>query len=96
MLLRYPENKVAEIKFGKMRNHFLKMTRKCERLQDLKSLSADCFVTGSDQVWGPTMNGDFDEAYFCHLQVIVEKLHMLLVLVKLNLRRAQLLHTKDC
>lgn len=47
-----------------MRNHFLKMTRKCERLQDLKSLSADCFVTGSDQVWGPTMNGDFDEAYF--------------------------------
>lgn len=64
VLLRYPENKVAEIKFGKMRNHFLKMTRKCERLQDLKSLSADCFVTGSDQVWGPTMNGDFDEAYF--------------------------------
>lgn len=62
--LRYPEEHWAELKFEKMRQKHLKMTERCSCLKDLSALKADIFMTGSDQVWGPTMNGRFDEAYF--------------------------------
>ena len=61
---RYPEEKLAEVKFSRMRRKFLKLTRLCRTLEDLKKLNADVFMTGSDQVWGPTLNGHYDEAYF--------------------------------
>ena len=36
------------------------------QLKDLKKNPpvADVYMTGSDQVWGPTLNGHYDEAYF--------------------------------
>ncbi len=61
---RYPEEKTAEVKFSRMRKKFLKLTRLCRTIEDLKKLNADVFMTGSDQVWGPTLNGHYDEAYF--------------------------------
>lgn len=64
ILSRYPEERLAEIKFNNMRRHYLKMTGLCRNMDDLSRLSADVFVTGSDQVWGPTLNGHYDEAYF--------------------------------
>lgn len=64
LLLRYPEEKLAEIKFAKMRKRHLKLTRRCSSHEDLKLLDADVFMTGSDQVWGPLLNGNFDSAYF--------------------------------
>lgn len=64
ILLRYPEEKNAEVKFLKMRNAYLKLTSRCTNIYDLSRLNADIFVTGSDQVWGPTLNGKYDEAYF--------------------------------
>lgn len=64
LLLRYPEEKQAEMKFANMRKRYLKLTRRCSSHEDLKLLDADVFMTGSDQVWGPTMNGRYDEAYF--------------------------------
>ena len=71
LLLRYPEEKLAEIKFAKMRKRHLKLTRRCSSHKDLKLLDADVFMTGSDQVWGPTLNGQYDEAYF--LSFVTEK-----------------------
>lgn len=62
--MRYPEEKLAEIKFANMRKRWLKLTRRCSSHEDLKLLDADVFMTGSDQVWGPTMNGHYDDAYF--------------------------------
>ena len=64
LLLRYPEEKLAEMKFASMRKRFLKLTQRCSSHEDLKLLDTDVFMTGSDQVWGPTMNGHYDDAYF--------------------------------
>ena len=61
---RYPEEKTAEIKFSRMRKKYLKLTQRCRAHEDLRLLDADVFMTGSDQVWGPTLNGQYDEAYF--------------------------------
>lgn len=62
--LRYPIEKYAQVKFDAMRKKYLKMTERCSSHGDLERLRADAFVTGSDQVWGPMMNGVYDSAYF--------------------------------
>ena len=62
--LRYPIEKYAQMKFDSMRKKYLKMTVRCSNHEDLKRLKADAFITGSDQVWGPMMNGRYDSAYF--------------------------------
>ena len=64
VVVRYPIEKYAQLKFDVMRNKYLKMTHRCSSHQDLVHLKADFFMTGSDQVWGPTMNGQYDSAYF--------------------------------
>ena len=64
IMMRYPEEKRAEVKFDAMRQQYLKLTRRCSMHEDLARLDADLFMTGSDQVWGPTLNGHYDEAYF--------------------------------
>ena len=64
LLLRYPEEKLAEMKFSRMRKKYLKLTGRCRTHEDLRLLDADAFMTGSDQVWGPLLNGNFDSAYF--------------------------------
>ena len=70
--LRYPEEKRAEMKFSRMRKKYLKLTGRCRTHEELKQLDADVFMTGSDQVWGPTLNGHYDEAYF--LSFVKDKL----------------------
>ncbi len=62
--LMYPETKIAEMKFDRMRRRFLNLTDVCHTAGDLSRLNADVFLTGSDQVWGPMMNGEPDDAYF--------------------------------
>ena len=64
ILMRYPAEKLAEIKFEKMRKRYLKLTVLCRTHGELGKLKADIFMTGSDQVWGPTLNGKHDGAYF--------------------------------
>ena len=64
IFLRYPEEKIAARKFESMRKRFLQLTQPCSTLADLSDLQADIFMTGSDQVWGPVLNGTYDEAYF--------------------------------
>lgn len=62
--LRYPEEKLAEIYFGKMREKHLCLSNRCYTYEELQKIEADVFMTGSDQVWGNVINGKFDEAYF--------------------------------
>lgn len=62
--IRYPIEKFALVRFDRMRKKYLKMTSRCSSRVDLKKISADAFITGSDQVWGPMMNGVYDSAYF--------------------------------
>lgn len=64
ILIRYPDEKWAELKFKQMRKHYLKMTQSCRCSSDLQRLNADVYMTGSDQVWGPVAGADFDGAYF--------------------------------
>ena len=63
-VVRYSEEKLAEMKFEHMRRRHLDMTPRCRTCADLSRLDADMFMTGSDQVWGPTLNGHYDDAYF--------------------------------
>lgn len=62
--IRYPIEKFAQVRFDRMRKKYLKMTSRCSSHVDLKKISADAFITGSDQVWGPMINGVYDSAYF--------------------------------
>lgn len=64
ILVRYPIEKYAQMRFDHMRRKYLKMTPRCSSHEDLERLTADAFLTGSDQVWGPMMNGHYDSAYF--------------------------------
>lgn len=64
ILLRYPEEKYAQTAFRAMQKKYLKLTDKCFSTNDLKKINADIFVTGSDQVWGPLLDGNYDNAYF--------------------------------
>lgn len=63
-LIRYPIEKIAELRFRRMRKKHLKTTTRCSSIEDLAGLQADYFMTGSDQVWGPMVNGKYDPAYF--------------------------------
>ena len=63
-IVRYPIEKYAEKHFDKMRASYLVMTKKYSTHEQLATLDADVFMTGSDQVWGPMVNRHYDSAYF--------------------------------
>lgn len=52
-------------KFETMRKKYLHLTRWYSNLSQLEQdkPQADIYMTGSDQVWGPVMDGTFDSAY---------------------------------
>lgn len=63
--LRQPESVIAGKRFAKMRKRYLNLAKTYSSLDELetdKSI-ADIYMTGSDQVWGPVMNGTYDSAY---------------------------------
>lgn len=64
MALRWPDERLAERKFDSMRRRYLKMTPLLNTHDKLRGLTADVFMTGSDQVWGPIAADRYDEAYF--------------------------------
>ncbi len=64
ILVRYPAELMASRKFARMRSRYLRMTQKYTTVEQLSGIESDVFMTGSDQVWGPTQNGKYDEAYF--------------------------------
>lgn len=62
--LRYPGEAIATKRFDKMRTKYLKLTHRCYTTEELTRLEADVFMTGSDQVWGPMLDGKYDANYF--------------------------------
>lgn len=66
LLLRTPETVIAGKKFEKERRALLNLTVPFHDVNQMESLNLeyDMFVTGSDQVWGPTCCGEIDPAYF--------------------------------
>lgn len=63
-VIRSMDERSAERKFDVMRRRYLKMTPLMHTHEELSKLRADVFMTGSDQVWGPMVNGEPDSAYF--------------------------------
>lgn len=64
ILSRYPEEIWSRWIFDGMRRKYLQLTQICNTHEELKKINADIFMTGSDQVWGPMLNGKYDSAYF--------------------------------
>ena len=65
LALRQPECIVAGKRFERERGKYLKLTKRyisSEQLENEKPV-ADIYMTGSDQVWGPTANGTYDSTY---------------------------------
>lgn len=46
IIIRYPVEKYAQCRFDRMRNRYLKMTKRCTTPEDLSQLKADAFMTG--------------------------------------------------
>ena len=61
--IRYPIMMLAQKRFDRYRKKYLKLTPRVSTHQELAQLSADAFITGSDQVWGPIGADDYDTAY---------------------------------
>lgn len=65
LALRQPESLAGALKFARERSKLLKLTQRYRTTAEL-SLNppvADVYMTGSDQVWGPTSSGKYDPSY---------------------------------
>lgn len=65
LLIRQPESILSGKKFEKAQKKYLKLTKKYHTLEQLVNdiPLADIYMTGSDQVWGPTEDGTYDCSY---------------------------------
>ncbi len=65
LLLRQPESLLAGRKFEKYQRHYLNLTKRYSSKSELikEKPKADCYVTGSDQVWGIVGRGVLDDCY---------------------------------
>lgn len=65
MILRQPGSISSGKRFEKERKKLLHLTSLYSSSDDLKKNPpcADIYVTGSDQVWGPVENGEYDDSY---------------------------------
>ncbi|CBK75200.1 Polysaccharide pyruvyl transferase [Butyrivibrio fibrisolvens 16/4] len=65
LTLRQPESIMAGKKFEKQRDGYLKLSKRYSSREALKNdpPKADVYMTGSDQVWGPTEDGSYDDNY---------------------------------
>ena len=65
LALRQPESVISGRMFEKERAKYLNLTKKYHSEDELKNDTpkADIYMTGSDQVWGPTENGSYDASY---------------------------------
>lgn len=65
LMIRQPESIVAGKKFEKFQSEYLHLTKRYTSLEQLETdiPLADVYMTGSDQVWGPVENGEYDSSY---------------------------------
>ena len=73
LVLRQPESILAGKKFEKQRENYLNLSDRYNTRDSLMDNCphADVYMTGSDQVWGPTEDGTYDDNYF--LNFVKEK-----------------------
>lgn len=68
IMLRYPSEKIAEVKFSSMQRKYLSLTKRyttCKELEEYaESSDSEIYMTGSDQVWGRVADKNYDPAYF--------------------------------
>lgn len=64
LFCRWPEELIAQLSFDNMRKKHLCMTKRYSSVDELYTIKADVFMTGSDQVWRAVSNGKLDPAYF--------------------------------
>lgn len=66
MTLRQPQSVIAGSMFERERKRLLHMSKRYSSKEELKADMpvADVYMTGSDQVWGPVENGEYDDTYF--------------------------------
>ena len=64
-LLRQPESVAGAVGFARERKKLLKLSRRYSSAEELAAdlPIADVYLTGSDQVWGPTASGAYDPSY---------------------------------
>lgn len=65
LLLRQPESIAGALGFASERRKLLKLSRRYSSAEELEAEPpiADVYMTGSDQVWGPTASGEYDPSY---------------------------------
>ncbi len=65
LAMRQPDSRAAGKQFEKEQGKLLHLTRRYTSPEELKAdpPTADIYVTGSDQVWGPVENGSYDDTY---------------------------------
>ena len=65
LLLRHPESCLAGKKFECEQNKYLELSKLYVSQDELMNDRpyADVYMTGSDQVWGPTEDGSYDSSY---------------------------------
>jgi len=66
LALRQPESFIAGKKFEEHRIKYLNLSKRYSSAQELKQdlPQTNCFMVGSDQVWGPVGAGVLDDCYF--------------------------------
>lgn len=65
LMLRQPESILAGRRFEKERTQLLHMTKRYSSVNQLKNdpPTGSVYMTGSDQVWGPMEDGNYDSTY---------------------------------
>ena len=66
LIMREPESWLAGKRFEQYRNRYLAMSKRYSSVETLRKdlPCADCYMTGSDQVWGPIGTDLYDDVYF--------------------------------
>lgn len=65
LIIRVPESVISGKYFERARKDLLKLTKNYTSIDELirDCPKADIYMTGSDQVWGKTENGEYDSTY---------------------------------
>ena len=66
-MIKYPSGLLSHIKFSKYRKRLLNLTKEYNSEEELKKDNfSNCILcSGSDQLWGPIIDGNLDSVYFC-------------------------------
>ena len=66
-IIKFPSGLISHILFSKYRKKILNLSKEYNSLDELKKIdfSNALLCSGSDQLWGPIIDGDLDPVYFC-------------------------------